>query len=298
MYEDDPWDALSQRVEAALYGPHPYGRPVLGTREELLATGPDELRAFHRGLYAPGNAVLVVAGDIGEPERALAAVAEAFGPVAGGAAGPPERPALVPRPARTELARVERWKGEVGRFLLALAIPGADHPDLPALRIAAGILGVGRSSRLYRDLVDEGQLCAWTSTALVEALDPGALTLTAELVSGTEPRRVEEAVLRHLAELAATAPSPAEVERAREVLFADWTFAHERISQQALTAGSDLTLFRAGWSEDEVRSLVEVGPEDVRRAAERHLAIEPSGPAGSGAGGVLGWSLPENGRAR
>jgi predicted Zn-dependent peptidase len=112
---------------------------------------------------------------------------------------------------------------------------------------------VGRSSRLYRDLVDEAQLCAWTSTALVEALDPGALTLTAELVSGTEPRRVEEAVFRHLAALAATAPSPAEVERAREVLFADWTFGHERISQQAFTAGSDLTLFRPGWSEEEVR---------------------------------------------
>ncbi|HSL83616.1 MAG TPA: hypothetical protein VLF66_12650, partial [Thermoanaerobaculia bacterium] len=121
------------------------------------------------------------------------------------------------------------------------------------------------------------------------ALDPGALLLSAERVSGTAPGRVEEPVLRHLGELAATAPSPAEVDRAREVLFADWTFAHERISQQALTAGSDLTLFRAGWSEEEVRSLAGVGPEDVRRAVERHLDPE--------AGAVLGWSLPENGRA-
>jgi zinc protease len=191
---------------------------------------------------------------------------------------------------------VERRKGEVGRLLLSLPIPAAGDPDLPALRLAAGVLGIGRSSRLYRDLVDEAQLCAWTSVSLAEAPDPGAAHVTAELVSGTEPRRVEEAVLRHLEELAATAPSPAEVERAREVLFADWTFAHERISQQGLTAGSDLTLFHAGWSEEQVRSLAEIGPEDVRRAAERHLRIDPNGRAGRG-GAVLGWSLPENGRA-
>lgn len=287
MYEDDPWDALTQRVEAALYDPHPYGRPVLGTREELLATGPDELRAFHRGFYAPENAVLVVAGDLGEPERVLAAVAEAFEPVPLTAAGPPARPAAPARPHRSELVRIERRKGEVGRLLLALPIPAADHPDLPALRLAAGVLGSGRSSRLYRDLVDEAQLCAWTAAALAEAPDPGALTVTAELVSGTEPRRIEEAVLCHLEELAATAPAAAEVERAREVLFADWTFAHERIAQQSLTVGSDLTLFRAGWAEEQIRSLAGIGPEEVRRAAERHFRPD--------AGAVLGWSLPERG---
>jgi zinc protease len=274
MYEDDPWDALTQRVEAALYDPHPYGRPVLGTREELLATGPDELRAFHRGFYAPENAVLVVAGDLGEPERVLAARRLA-----------PERAPA--RPHRSELVRIERRKGEVGRLLLALPIPAADDPDLPALRLAAGVLGSGRSSRLYRDLVDEAQLCAWTAAALAEAPDPGALTVTAELVSGTEPRRIEEAVLCHLEELAATAPAAAEVERAREVLFADWTFAHERIAQQSLTVGSDLTLFRAGWAEEQIRSLAGIGPEEVRRAAERHLRPD--------AGAVLGWSLPEKG---
>jgi zinc protease len=285
MYEDDPWDSLAQRVDAALYGPHPYGRPVLGTREELLATGVEELRSFHRRFYTPANAVLVVAGDLGEPARALAAVDRAFSAAPGadpGTEGRPERPPAPPRPERRGLVRIERRKGEVGRMLLSLPVPAADHPDFAPLRLATAVLGAGRSCRLYRELVDEAQLCAWAGSALADAPDPGALSVTAELVSGTEPRRVEEAVLRQLAELAATAPAAAEVERAREVLFADWTFGHERISQQGLTAGSDLTLFRAGWSEDQVRRLAEVGPEDVRRAAERHLAPR----------GVLGWSLP------
>ncbi|HUF78662.1 MAG TPA: pitrilysin family protein [Thermoanaerobaculia bacterium] len=288
MYEDDPWDALTQRVEAELYGPHPYGRPVLGTAAELLATGTEELRAFHRRVYTPGNAVLVVAGDLGEPARALEAVERAFAPVPPSAATP-ERPTAPARPARSGLARIERRKGEVGRMFLALPAPAADHPDFAPLRLAAAVLGVGRSSRLYRELVDEAQRCAWAGTGLADAPDPGAFAVTAELVSGTEPSLVEEAVLRQLGELAASAPSEAELERAREVLFADWTFGHERISQQGLTAGSDLTLFRPGWSEDQVGRLAEVGAEDVRRVAERYLGQ----PAADGAGGgVLGWSLP------
>ena len=66
MYDSEPWDALEMAVHNRLFAGHPYGHPVLGTREELLATGAEDLRAFHRRFYRPDNAVLVVAGDIGD----------------------------------------------------------------------------------------------------------------------------------------------------------------------------------------------------------------------------------------
>src|SRR3954470_24503905 len=77
MYDSEPWDALEMEVQAGLFLPHPYGRPVLGTREELLATGPDELRAFHSRFYRPDNAVLIVVGDL--EANALEAVQDTFG---------------------------------------------------------------------------------------------------------------------------------------------------------------------------------------------------------------------------
>lgn len=288
MYEDDPWDSLSQRVEAELYRPHPYGRPVLGTRDELLATDADVLRAFHSRFYTPGNGVLVVAGDLGEPERALEAVAATFGAVPAAAA--PARAGAPAQPPLGQLVRVERRKGEMGRMLLAMPVPDARHPDLPALRVAAAVLGVGRSSRLYRSLVDEGQVCAWVAVGLTEAPDPSSLSITAELVPGIEAGRVEAEMLGHLESLANAPPTAAEVDRAREVLYADWSFSHERISQQGLTVGSDLTFFDPGWSGAQVRRLAEVTSEEVRRVARRHLHPD-AWVAGRGA--VLGWSLPE-----
>ena len=293
MYEDDPWDALSQRVERALYAPHPYARPVLGTREELLATGADELRAFHRRFYAPANAVLVVAGDLGEGDAALDAVRETFGAVPAGP-GAPERPAAAPRQPLPETVRIERRKGEMARMLLALPGPAGENPDVPALRVAAALLGLGRSSRLFRSLVDEDQLCLWVAAGTAEAPDPGSVTVSAELVPGTGPHRVEDAVRRHLAELAASPPPEAEVARAREVLLTDWTFGRETTVHRALATGSDLALYRAGWSEESWAAVAAVGAEDVRRVAGRYLAAPLAEPQG-GPGGVWGWSLPAAG---
>jgi len=298
MYEDDPWDALNLQVERTFFDGHPYGRPVLGTREELLATGPDELAAFHRARYRPDTAVLVIAGDLvgidgGAGRRDEAArrdgarrVAERvradFGDLPGGGPARPEAPVIVP-PERC--VRIERRRGEMARLLVALPGPAADDPAFPSARLLASVLGSGRGSRLYRALVDEGQLCGWAAAGLSEALDPTSLTVVTEALPGVEPARVEETVLGLLADLVARPPAADEVERAREVLFADWSFGHERISQQALSLASDLALLERGWSERTLAAIAACGPEDVARAAAERLDPER--------GSVLGWSLPE-----
>jgi zinc protease len=304
MYEDDPWDALNLHVERTFFDGHPYGRPVLGTRDELLATGPDELAAFHRARYRPDTAVLVVAGDLaglnGPKGRSGAAgcrteavrrdgakrvaerVREIFGDLPGGGPARPEAP-VVPPPDRC--VRIERRRGEMARLLMALPGPAASDPGFAAARLLASVLGSGRGSRLYRALVDEGQLCGWAAAGLSEALDPTSLTVVTEALPGVEPARVEEVVLALLTDLASRPPASEEVERAREVLLADWSFGHERISQQALSLASDLALLERGWSERTLEAIAMLGPEDVARAAAERLDPER--------GAVLGWSLPE-----
>jgi predicted Zn-dependent peptidase len=106
---------------------------------------------------------------------------------------------------------------------------------------------------------------------------------------------VEAEILGQLAGLRSRPPERAEIDRAREVLYADWIFGHEKIAQQGLTVGSDLTFFGRGWSEGQIRTLAEVEPEAVRAAAEHYL--DPAGwlAGRSGLGGaVLGWALPDH----
>ncbi len=302
MYDSEPWDALEVAVQKRLFRGHPYGRPVLGARGELRASGRKHLAAFQRRLYRPDNAVLVVAGDLAadamaEVERHLGwlpgRAADASHPSAGADAaydddagpGQPHRAAATPPVVRLAgMARLRRHKGEVPRMMLSLPVPAGDAADFPVVRLLATLLGSGRTSRLYRTLVDEGQLCSWVQAEVVEALDVGHLTIAAELVPGIAPARVESEVLRLLAELTAAPPPAEEVERARQVALADWVIHHEKIEQQALSLAVALALFDADHLDRQLRRLLATGPADLHEAARRYLRPE--------LGSVLGWSLP------
>jgi zinc protease len=285
MYNDEPWDALELEVQAALFGAHPYGRAVLGTKDELLATEAEHLRTFHASWYRPDNALLVVAGEMGD--EALERVERSFGAFRPAGAVPPRQPPTPPAAWPAGLTRVERRKGEVARLLLSLPAPAADHPDHPPLRLLTTVLAGGRASRLYRALVDEGQLCTWVTLDLTEALDAGHLHAAAEVVPGVEPAKVEAELLRLLAEAATHPPDETELERARRTLVADWVFGHEKVHQQALAAGFALALGDLEHLERHLQAALAADADRLVEIAGRYLD-----PARSG---VLGWSLPKGG---
>jgi zinc protease len=281
MYRDDPWDALEIEVLAALWGDHPYARPVLGTTAELEGLGRDELAAFHERWYRPDDAVLVIAGDLGGD--VLARVEETFGAVP--ARGARERPLPPPATPPQGLSRLERRHGEVARLLLALPAPSPDEPGHAELRMVAAVAALGRSSRLQRALVEEGQLCLALSAGLAENALASTFTIGAELLPGADPGEVERRIRAGLAELAARPVPDAELERARQLFLADWVFGQERIHQQGLAAGGALALFDLGQPGRLLAAALEAGPADLARAAARWLDPER--------GAVLGLSLPE-----
>ena len=280
MYESEPWDALEMRVAAELFGGHPYGRPVLGTRGSLEAIDGAVLGDFHRRFYRPSNAVVAVAGDVG-PE-VEAEVAAAFGDLDG---PPPSRPAVPPGDRPRELRRLERRHGEVPRMLLTLPAPAAADPDHPLLLLLLAVLGSGRASRLHRGLVEEGQLCVWVTTELVETVAPGATAVALEVVPGVEPERVEAELFAGLDRLRSSGPSAEEVERAKKILLADWIFGHEKGHQLAFLLGSAVALFDAEHPWRYLDRLLRAGVRDLAPIAERYL--DPA------AGAVVGWSLPK-----
>lgn len=285
MYASEPWDALEMETQGRLYGSHAYGRPVLGTKEDLLATGPADLADFHRRFYRPDNAVLVLAGEL--DDRALAEVERTLGAVPSPPPGPGPRPPLGALDFPAGLARIERRKGEVARLLLALPGPPADHPDHPPLRLLITLLASGRASRLHRAMVDEDQICVWVASDLSETFDAGQITLGAEVVPGVAPERIEADLRRHLADLVERVPSAEEVERAKQIVRADWVFGHEKVHQQALSAGFALTLYDLGHLDRHLSALLATTPEQLQEMAMRYLDPDRSA--------VLGWSLPREG---
>ncbi|MEA2602721.1 MAG: zinc protease [Acidobacteriota bacterium] len=282
MYDSEPWDSLEMAVHERLFAGHPYGRPVLGTRDELLATDGAVLRDFHSRFYRPDNAVLVVAGDLGD--EALDAIERTLGslPAGAGARRGPTPPTVLP----SSLVRLERRKGEVARLLLALPAPAGSHPDHPPLRLAAILLGDGRTSRLQHTLVEEEQLCVWAAADLSEGLDASLMTIAVEVVPGIEPARVEARVLELIADLFRHPPGDEELERCRQMAAADWVFGHEKVHQQAVSAGLAMALFNLEHLDRHLDQILATGTDRLLEVADRYLRPER--------GGVAGWSLPKS----
>ena len=281
MYDSEPWDALEMAVHERLFPGHGYGRPVLGTRETLLATGGEALRDFHRRFYRPDNAILVVAGDIGH--GAFEAVERALGGIPGGAEQ--RRGFTAPTVPLNGVERLERRKGEVARLLLAMQVPHGSHPDHPALRLAATVLGGGRTSRLQHALVEDEQLCVWAAADLSEGLDASLMTIAAEVVPGVDPALVEARVFELLAELRSKPPGEEELERCRQIAVADWVFGHEKVHQQALSVGLALALFDIEYLDLHLERLLATDTGRLLAVADRYLRPERSS--------IVGWSLPK-----
>jgi predicted Zn-dependent peptidase len=148
MYEDDPHDLVHDLLGEAVFGDHPLGRPVIGTRDSVGATQADALREFHAGRYVPGDIVVAAAGSV--DHDALVAMAEQL-PLAGapGSHGPAApAPPAVHAPRRRFLAK------DTEQYHVALGAPGIARDDdrRHALRVLDTILGGTSSSRLFQEV--------------------------------------------------------------------------------------------------------------------------------------------------
>ena len=61
---NNPDARLTEQMMAALYLNHPYGRPVIGWRQEIEKLDREDALAFYKRFYAPNNAILIIAGDV------------------------------------------------------------------------------------------------------------------------------------------------------------------------------------------------------------------------------------------
>jgi zinc protease len=76
--ENNPQRVLLQRMMAAAFEWHNYGKSTIGNRADIERVPIDNLQEFYRRFYRPDNALLIVAGKF-DGTKALELVAKYFG---------------------------------------------------------------------------------------------------------------------------------------------------------------------------------------------------------------------------
>ena len=210
--ESDPLYSLRTRMRSAAYTSHPYGRPVLGTPDELEQYTPKKLQAFYRKHYRPDNATLVIAGDF-DSSAALETVTREFGVIP---RPEPRTPApKIVEPAQDEERHVTvRRPGDTALVATTYHIPAAAHPDFAALELLRCILGNEPAGRLHRALIEPG-LCTRLECTARAWEQPGLFEIFAFAPPEQPLAQVRTTIDNVLDKLAREGVTDEEVERAR-----------------------------------------------------------------------------------
>jgi zinc protease len=137
----NPTYKFIDRLNRGMFAGTPYAHDPLGTKESFDATTGETLAAFYRQWYSPGNAILVIVGDV-DPAATLAAVQRLFGGIP--ARPVPPRPVVKLQPVRPETFTLDSNLPYVLGFV-AYRLPGTGAPDHAAIRILADVLSSQRA---------------------------------------------------------------------------------------------------------------------------------------------------------
>jgi zinc protease len=219
-YENAPYGMASIEIDKMLYPEgHPYRWPTIGYMEDLTAASYDDVVEFFRKYYQPGNASLVIAGDI-DPVKTRTAVEKWFSDVKPGAA--PVPPIDYPHAVLTGVSRKTiEDRVQLPRLYISWLTPALFSPGDAELDVVSQVLAGGKNSRLYKRLVYDLQIAqdvsAFQASAglgsqfqiVVTARPPDAKTTSTALID-----RIRAIVDEEIAALQKTPPAAREFERA------------------------------------------------------------------------------------
>ena len=151
--DNQPYGNLLTAILNNLYTNHPYHWPTIGSMEDLNAAKLDEFLDFYKKYYVPNNATLVVAGDL-KPEQTKKWIAEYYGSIPKGEVFPKNFTKDAPVTQEKEVT-VTDANIQLPAYVFAYRTPSNKEKDAYALQMLSTYLSNGKSSVLYKKLVDQ-----------------------------------------------------------------------------------------------------------------------------------------------
>jgi zinc protease len=280
MRVDDVLTAsVRERLNSLAYPASGYRTPTVGWMHDLQRMTAAQLQQWYQAWYSPGNATLVVVGDV-EPERIKALAQQYFGHL--------ERRATPVAPAPVELAaageRMLTLHAPVAspRVIMSFNTPSLataeNRRSVDALRLLDRLLAGSNSARIKQQLqLSEAIFTDVASEYQAFNRGDSLLTISAQL-NPDKLNDTEQALARLwqvIESLQNTAPEPAELERAKNWLIAETVYAQDDLEGQATTLGL-LETIGLDWrmADQDADELNKVTPQDIQQVAKTYLTRE------------------------
>ncbi len=278
--ENDPWEALDKNIWATAYQAHPYHHSTIGWKSDIEGVSTERLRQFYDTYYWPNNATATIIGDF-DTRQVLSWIKSHFGQYP---AAPHPIPVVYTTEPKQEGPRrfIIRRSGEAGIVGIAHKTPEGRHPDKYSLAVLKNILGAGKTSRLYRTLIDKG-LATSTFVGDHPLHDNGLLITYVFLTPGIDHRKVERIILREYEKVKAKGITEKELARTKAMVRAEVAFSRDGPFSIAATLNEAIAIGDWTFYTTYLDRLSSVTREDVQRVAETYLVEDQS---------TTGWFVP------
>jgi zinc protease len=285
--EDSPGDLEYKTILPMLFPKDsPYSHPVIGERGHVRGASAEIIKRHYDKWYHPNNASLVIVGGF-DADQALAKVKKLLGSIPAGDL-PPRKAAAAFKDRAGPIHKEFESKFDVPRMLMGFNGVAVGTADDPVLDMLQTILSDGRTSRLYRKLVEDERIAAAVNAGNYSGRYPGWFAVSVDLLKGKDRKKAEELVFAELDRLANETVSDEELNRARRKILASVVFGRESVhglaNSIARTAtypgGEDVMKFYQHYLD----GVLAISKADVQRAARQYLARKSA---------CVVWSVPK-----
>jgi predicted Zn-dependent peptidase len=271
--ESRPVGRLLEEFMAVAYKAHPYGDSIVGHMSDIETITRAEVEAFFENHYSPSNLTIAIVGDVG-PDAIKRLAAEYFGGIP---SGPKPDPVETVEPPQLGERRVVVDDPAQPFVLIGYHKPSIHHPDDAVFDAITDIVGIGRTCRLYRNLVKDKRIAVAASgfQGMPGNKYPSLFLFYAVPARGRTNAECEDAIDAEIERLKSELVSPEELARAKTRARAG--LIRQLDSNSGLAA--QLTFYQVvtgDWRNlfKQLDKIEKVTAEDIRRVAGEYFTTK------------------------
>jgi predicted Zn-dependent peptidase len=271
--ESQPVGRLLEEFMGIAYKAHPYGDQVVGHMSDIATLTRTEAEAFFEKYYAPSNLTISIVGDV-DPDQIKRLAEKYFGRIP---SGPKPDPVETVEPPQLGERRVVVEDRAQPFVLIGYHKPDIHHPDDAVFDALTDIVGMGRTSRLYKSLVKEKKIAVYASgfQGMPGNKYPSLFLFYAYPARGRTNQESEEAIYDEIEKLKNELVSPEELAKAKTRARA--SLVRQLASNSGLAA--QLTFYHVltgDWRNlfKQLDKIDKVTAEDIQRVAKEYFTTK------------------------
>jgi probable peptidase len=268
--DNQPYGKLVDAILTTLFKKHPYKGTVIGSIEDLNSAKLEEFNAFFKKYYIPNNATLVVAGDI-KPEQTKKWINEYFGSI------PKGTPIMRNFPKETPITQefeetVYDANIQIPAYIFAYRTPAAKEKDAYILSMLGNYLSKGKSSVLYKKLVDNEKKALAVEAFNLGLVDHSIFAFFAIPMGNTSKDILKKDIDAEIKKLQTDLISEEDYQKLQNQMENNFVNANSSVEGIADTlADSYLLKGNTNLINEEINIYRSITREDLRNAAKKYL---------------------------